>query len=103
VIDLIGGRCRTRTVEDAVNAQVARRDLAIAWNLFFAKYDLLLSPVVAVAPFETGKNAPRGEEGKPNMMWLPYTPQFNLSRPPVDDRAMHRRFRACKQVLVDKC
>jgi aspartyl-tRNA(Asn)/glutamyl-tRNA(Gln) amidotransferase subunit A len=74
---------RRYTVQDVVDAQVALRDLAIAWNLFFAKYDLLLSPVVAVAPFATGKNAPIGEDGEPNMMWLPYTPQFNLSRHPA--------------------
>jgi aspartyl-tRNA(Asn)/glutamyl-tRNA(Gln) amidotransferase subunit A len=71
------------TVQDVVDAQVARRELAIAWNLFFAKYDLLLSPTVAVAPFEAGRNAPLGEDGKPNMMWLPYTPQFNMSRHPA--------------------
>jgi aspartyl-tRNA(Asn)/glutamyl-tRNA(Gln) amidotransferase subunit A len=71
------------TVQDVVDAQVARRELAIAWNLFFAKYDLLLSPTVAVAPFEAGQNAPLGEDGKPNMMWLPYTPQFNMSRHPA--------------------
>jgi aspartyl-tRNA(Asn)/glutamyl-tRNA(Gln) amidotransferase subunit A len=71
------------TVQDVVDAQVTRRELAIAWNLFFAKYDLLLSPTVAVAPFEAGRNAPLGEDGKPNMMWLPYTPQFNMSRHPA--------------------
>ena len=71
------------TVQDVVDAQVTRRELAIAWNLFFAKYDLLLSPTVAVAPFETGRNMPPGEHGKPNTMWLPYTPQFNMSRHPA--------------------
>ena len=71
------------SVQDVVDAQVTRRELAIAWNLFFAKYDLLLSPTVAVAPFETGRNVPLGEDGKPNMMWLPYTPQFNMSRHPA--------------------
>ena len=70
-------------MQDVVDAQVTRRDLAIAWNLFFAKYDLLLSPTVAVAPFETGMNVPPGEDGKPNMMWLPYTAQFNMSRHPA--------------------
>ena len=74
---------RRYTVQDVVNAQVTRRELAIAWNLFFAKYDLLLSPTVAVPPFEAGKNVPLGEDGKPNMMWLPYTPQFNMSRHPA--------------------
>src|SRR4029453_8078331 len=32
--------------QDIVNAQVARRELAVAWNLFFAKSGLLLSPAV---------------------------------------------------------
>ena len=47
------------TLQDVVNAQVIRRELAIAWNLFFDKYDLLLSPTVAVQPFAVGKNLPR--------------------------------------------
>lgn len=71
------------TVHDVVNAQVTRRELAIAWNLFFAKYDLLLTPTVAVPPFEVGKNMPLGEDGKPNAMWSPYTAQFNMSRHPA--------------------
>jgi aspartyl-tRNA(Asn)/glutamyl-tRNA(Gln) amidotransferase subunit A len=71
------------TLQDVVNAQVARRELAIAWNLFFAKYDLLLSPTVAVQPFEVGKNLPDGPEGKANALWSPYTSQFNLSRHPA--------------------
>jgi aspartyl-tRNA(Asn)/glutamyl-tRNA(Gln) amidotransferase subunit A len=66
-----------------VHAQVARRELAIAWNLFFAKYDLLLSPTVAVQPFEAGKNLPIGPDGKANVLWSPYTSQFNLSRHPA--------------------
>ena len=71
------------TLQDVVNAQVMRRELSIAWNLFFAKYDLLLSPTVAVQPFEAGKNLPDGPDGKGNVMWSPYTPQFNLTRHPA--------------------
>ena len=70
-------------LQDVVNAQVTRRDLAIAWNLFFEKYDLLLTPTVAVQPFEAGQNLPDGPDGKPNVMWSPYTPQFNLTRHPA--------------------
>ena len=71
------------SLQDVVHAQVARRELAIAWNLFFAKYDLLLSPTVAVQPFEAGKNLPIGPDGKANVLWSPYTSQFNLSRHPA--------------------
>jgi len=71
------------SLQDVVNAQASRRELAIAWNLFFAKYDLLLSPAVAVQPFEIGKNLPDGPDGKANALWSPYTSQFNLSRHPA--------------------
>ena len=71
------------SLQDVVNAQVTRRDLAIAWNLFFDKYDLLLSPAVAVQPFAVGKNLPEGPDGKANALWSPYTSQFNLSRHPA--------------------
>jgi aspartyl-tRNA(Asn)/glutamyl-tRNA(Gln) amidotransferase subunit A len=71
------------SVQDVVGAQVTRRELANAWNLFFAKYDLLLTPTVAVPPFEAGKNNPEGADGKPNMQWSPYTAQFNMSRHPA--------------------
>lgn len=71
------------SVQDVVDAQVKRRELALAWNLFFDKYDLLISPMVAVPPFEVGRSQPDGADGKANMHWSPYTPQFNLSRHPA--------------------
>jgi aspartyl-tRNA(Asn)/glutamyl-tRNA(Gln) amidotransferase subunit A len=81
---LAGAKAGLRySLQDLVNAQVTRRELAIAWNLFFEKYDLLLSPAVAVQPFEVGKNLPDGPEGKTNALWSPYTSQFNLSRHPA--------------------
>ncbi|TAJ37684.1 MAG: amidase [Reyranella sp.] len=81
---LAGAKAGQRyTLQDLVNAQVTRRELSIAWNLFFEKYDLLLTPTVAVQPFEAGKNLPIGPDGKGNVMWSPYTPQFNLTRHPA--------------------
>jgi aspartyl-tRNA(Asn)/glutamyl-tRNA(Gln) amidotransferase subunit A len=81
---LAGAKAGLRySLQDIVNAQVTRRELAIAWNLFFDKYDLLLSPTVAVQPFEVGKNLPDGPDGKGNQQWTPYTPQFNLTRHPA--------------------
>jgi aspartyl-tRNA(Asn)/glutamyl-tRNA(Gln) amidotransferase subunit A len=43
----------------------------------------LLSPAVAVQPFEVAKNLPQGPDGKANALWSPYTSQFNLSRHPA--------------------
>ncbi|SKA35605.1 aspartyl-tRNA(Asn)/glutamyl-tRNA(Gln) amidotransferase subunit A [Enhydrobacter aerosaccus] len=71
------------TLQDVVDAQVTRREATIAWNAFFEKYDLLLTPTLAVQPFEAGQNAPIGADGKPNQQWSPYTFQFNLSRHPA--------------------
>src|SRR5262249_8315313 len=70
------------SMNDVVAAHAARRELAVAWNLFFDKYDFLLTPTVAVQPFEVLKNAPDGPDGKPNMLWSPYTATFNLTRHP---------------------
>ena len=81
---LAGAKAGLRySLQDVVNAQVTRRELAIAWNLFFARYDLLLTPTVAVKPFAAGQNLPAGPDGKPNIQWSPYTSQFNLSRHPA--------------------
>jgi len=71
------------SMQDVVNAQVGRRELAVAWNLFFEKYDYLLTPSVAVQPFEVLKNFPEGPGGEPNRQWTPYTPIFNLTRHPA--------------------
>jgi aspartyl-tRNA(Asn)/glutamyl-tRNA(Gln) amidotransferase subunit A len=57
--------------------------MAVAWNLFFDKYDFLLTPTVAVQPFEVLKNMPEGPEGKANALWSPYTATFNLTRHPA--------------------
>lgn len=71
------------TLQDVVNAHAVRREAAVAWNLFFERYDFLLTPTVAVQPFAVLKNAPDGPDGKPNMTWSPYTATFNLTRHPA--------------------
>jgi aspartyl-tRNA(Asn)/glutamyl-tRNA(Gln) amidotransferase subunit A len=69
--------------QDVVKAHAIRRELSVAWSLFFEDYDFLLTPTVAVQPFPVLKNAPDGIEGKPNMLWSPYTATFNLTRQPA--------------------
>ncbi len=71
------------SLQDLVNAQAVRRELSVAWNLFFDRYDLLLTPTVAVQPFEAGKNLPDGPGGEPNRQWSPYTAIFNMTRHPA--------------------
>jgi aspartyl-tRNA(Asn)/glutamyl-tRNA(Gln) amidotransferase subunit A len=74
---------RRYTMNDVVAAHAGRREMAVAWSLFFEKYDFLLTPTVAVQPFEVLKNAPDGPEGKANFLWSPYTATFNLTRQPA--------------------
>jgi aspartyl-tRNA(Asn)/glutamyl-tRNA(Gln) amidotransferase subunit A len=71
------------TLQDVVNAHAIRREMSVAWGLFFEKYDFLLTPTVAVQPFPVLKNWPDGPDGKPNLMWSPYTATFNLTRQPA--------------------
>ncbi|MFZ5782154.1 MAG: amidase [Pseudomonadota bacterium] len=81
---LASAKAGTRyTMQELADAQATRRELALAWNLFFDKYDLMLSPTVAVQPFAAGRNLPDGPEGKANALWSPYTYTFNLSRHPA--------------------
>ncbi len=52
---------------------------------FFASYDLLLCPTVAVPPFEAGTEGPREIAGRrvPPGAWLALTPPFNLTGQPA--------------------
>ena len=74
---------RDYSLQDLVVAQATRRDMAVAWNLFFDKYDFLLTPTVAVKAFEAGQDWPTGPDGKPNRQWSPYTSTFNMTRHPA--------------------
>jgi aspartyl-tRNA(Asn)/glutamyl-tRNA(Gln) amidotransferase subunit A len=71
------------SLQDVVTAHAERRDMAVAWNGFFEKYDFLLTPMLAVQPFPVLKNLPDGPDGKPNRQWSPYSSVFNLTRHPA--------------------
>jgi aspartyl-tRNA(Asn)/glutamyl-tRNA(Gln) amidotransferase subunit A len=71
------------STDDLVVAQQSRRLLGYAYNMFFARYDLLLTPTVAVQPFAVGQPAPTDNDGKPNYAWTPFTFPFNLTRHPA--------------------
>ncbi len=72
----------TFSLQDLVEAQVIRRQLTHDWNLFFERYDLLISPTVNVLPWATGQNLPLGPDGAPNYHWAA-TAVFNLTRHPA--------------------
>lgn len=74
---------RAYTLGDFAQAQADRRDLAFAWSQLFTRHDLVLTPMVAVPPFAVGTTAPPGANGKPNVLWTPYSATFNLSRHPA--------------------
>lgn len=52
---------------------------------FFAAYDLLLCPTVAVPPFQVGSEGPRQIAGQPvsRRAWFALTPPFNLTGQPA--------------------
>jgi aspartyl-tRNA(Asn)/glutamyl-tRNA(Gln) amidotransferase subunit A len=71
------------STDDLVVAQQQRRVLGHRYNMFFAQYDLLLTPTVAVQPFAVGQPFPNDAEGKPIQNWTPFTYPFNLTRHPA--------------------
>jgi aspartyl-tRNA(Asn)/glutamyl-tRNA(Gln) amidotransferase subunit A len=73
---------RKYSVQDIVNAQVTRREIAAQWTALFQRYDLVLTPTLAVLPFPVGMNFPTMEGGEPILSWT-FTPTFNLTRHPA--------------------
>ena len=72
----------TFSLQDVVDAQVARRDISTSWNLLFERYDLIISPTLAVLPFGLNQNLPMGPDGNPNPNWA-CTVTYNLTRHPA--------------------
>jgi len=52
---------------------------------FFEKYDLLLTPTIACAPFKVGLDTPGAIAGRAVSFygWIPFTPAFNLTGQPA--------------------
>lgn len=71
--------------EDLTNAQVARKSIANTMARFMRNYDLLLTPTLAVPPFELGIQGPTSIDGAPVAphAWLAFTFPFNLTGQPA--------------------
>jgi aspartyl-tRNA(Asn)/glutamyl-tRNA(Gln) amidotransferase subunit A len=65
---------------DAVNA---RGQLGIHMKRFHERYHLLLTPTLAVPPFEVGRLAPASTDGTDWTRWTPFTYPFNLTQQPA--------------------
>jgi aspartyl-tRNA(Asn)/glutamyl-tRNA(Gln) amidotransferase subunit A len=66
-------------------AQMVRQELSLACQHFFQRYDLLLTPSIAVLPFGNGEEGPRELEGRAlrRFGWTPFTYPFNLTGQPA--------------------
>jgi aspartyl-tRNA(Asn)/glutamyl-tRNA(Gln) amidotransferase subunit A len=72
------------SVGDYLAAYGRRSDLANAMARFHAKYDLLLTPQMAVPAIEAGLEAPAdGSFGDEWVQWSPFTYPFNLTQQPA--------------------
>ena len=72
------------TAHDYLAAQAARDELCVALGQVFERCDLLLTPTLAVPPFEHGRR-PRHVAGRAisGMNWLSFTYPFNLTGNPA--------------------
>lgn len=78
-------QARSWSAFDHAQAFLARAQVYDAMRKFFERYDLLLTPTIAVPPFEVGINAPREIAGRPadGLSWSPFTLPFNLTGQPA--------------------
>jgi aspartyl-tRNA(Asn)/glutamyl-tRNA(Gln) amidotransferase subunit A len=70
------------TTRDYVAATVARGAYASAMRQFMERYDLLLTPSLAVAAFDAGKLTPY-DDGGSWPRWTPFSYPFNLTQQPA--------------------
>ena len=73
---------RKVTLTEFMTAIEKRTALARTTRAFHAKYDLLLTPTLAVAAFEAGRICPDGY-GEDWTKWTPFTYPFNLTGQPA--------------------
>jgi aspartyl-tRNA(Asn)/glutamyl-tRNA(Gln) amidotransferase subunit A len=69
------------TAHEILEAQMKRGALGAHMNLFHRDYDLLVTPTLAVAAFDVGKEGP--EKNKRWTDWTPFSFPFNLTQQPA--------------------
>ncbi len=71
------------TLTEFFAAASAREALGQHMARFHQDYDLLLTPVASVPPFDVGLLGPEGYGPDPHTSWIPFTPPFNLTHQPA--------------------
>jgi aspartyl-tRNA(Asn)/glutamyl-tRNA(Gln) amidotransferase subunit A len=76
---------REITMEQYMRAAHARHELWTDVQRFLARFDLLISPTAAVAPFEIGRPGVKEIAGRSvsPLGWMPFTYPFNLTGQPA--------------------
>ena len=73
----------TATASDYLDAMAVRMDLGRRFGLLHETYDVLLTPTMPIAAFETGRPSPEGWPSDLWTSWTPYTYPFNLTQQPA--------------------
>ena len=82
VVKMLSGALE-QTIEEYFTKVFARYAFRETVREFFADYDLLLSPVLPVAAFDTGLDVPPGWEDRNPVSWVYYTYPFNTTGQPA--------------------
>ena len=75
-----GEEINRRTYMEAVESGMV---LGRQMRLFHQSYDLLLTPTVAVEPFEAGRLSPPGYDQQDWLSWAPFAYPFNVTGQPA--------------------
>ncbi|MFD2760898.1 amidase family protein [Lentibacillus juripiscarius] len=75
------------TAKQLTNAHMLRQEVNIKMRKFMENYDLLLTPTLAVPPFEVGINGPTQIDGKnvSESHWLSFVFPFNMTGQPASN------------------
>lgn len=73
------------TAEELTNAHMLRQEVNMKMSKFMENYDLLLTPTLAVPPFEVGINGPTEIDGRSvhESHWLSFVFPFNMTGQPA--------------------
>jgi aspartyl-tRNA(Asn)/glutamyl-tRNA(Gln) amidotransferase subunit A len=76
-------RGRQHTVEDLMRALAAREDFGRRMNAFHERFDLMVTPQLAVTAFDCGADVPPQRGMREWLDWSPFTYLFNLTQQPA--------------------
>jgi len=71
------------SVQTLIRAFGAREEMGREMNLFHERFDLLITPQLAVTAFDCGSDVPPGRGMREWLDWSPFTYMFNLTQQPA--------------------